>query len=85
MSESSPSTRKEASNLWKLLSSADKVTFAQGLEIAESMGGPIDFLLEGISVNDRTGELIRNPRCTTFFDGFSKVAYKSLLGKGQVR
>ena len=62
MSEPSPSTRKEASNLWKLLSSADKATFAQGLEIAESMGGPIDSFLEGISVNDRTGELIRNSR-----------------------
>jgi len=62
MIESSPSTRKEASNLWKLLSSADKATFAQGLEIAESMGAPMDSLLEGISVNGRTGELIRNSR-----------------------
>lgn len=62
MSESSPTSRKEASNLWKLLSSADKETFAQGLEIAKSMGGPIDSFLEGVSVNDRTGELIRNSR-----------------------
>jgi hypothetical protein len=62
MSESTPSTRKQASNLWKLLSSADKATFAQGLAIAESMGAPMDALLEGISVNERTGELIRNSR-----------------------
>ena len=62
MSANSPSTRKEASNLWKLLSSADKATFAQGLAIAESMGAPMDALLEGISVNERTGELIRNSR-----------------------
>ena len=62
MSASSPSTRKETSNLWKLLSSSDKATFAQGLAIAESMGAPMDALLEGICVNERTGELIRNSR-----------------------
>ena len=62
MSESSIPSRKEASNLWKLLTSADKATFAQGMEIADSMAAPIDSLLEGISVNDRTGELIRNSR-----------------------
>ena len=32
------------------------------MQIAESMGAPMDALLEGISVNDRTGELIRNAR-----------------------
>jgi hypothetical protein len=62
MNETTASTRKQASNLWKLLSSADKATFAQGLEIAESMGAPLDSFLEGISVNERTGELIRNTR-----------------------
>ena len=62
MSESSSATRKQVSNLWKLLSSADKATFVQGLEIAESMGAPMESLLEGICVNERTGELIRNSR-----------------------
>ena len=61
MSESS-SPRKDASKLWKLLSASDKATVAQGMQIAESMGAPMDALLEGISVNDRTGELIRNAR-----------------------
>jgi hypothetical protein len=32
------------------------------MQVAESMGAPMDALLEGISVNDRTGELIRNAR-----------------------
>ena len=62
MSESSSSPRKDASKLWKLLSASDKATVAQGMQIAESMGAPMDALLEGISVNDRTGELIRNAR-----------------------
>jgi hypothetical protein len=61
MSESS-SPRKDASKLWKLLSASDKATVAQGMQIAESMGAPMDALFEGISVNDRTGELIRNAR-----------------------
>jgi hypothetical protein len=62
MSESSIPSRKEASNLWKLLSSADKATFEQGMEIADSIGAPIESLLEGISINERTGEFIRNSR-----------------------
>lgn len=62
MSESPSSPRKDASKIWKLLSASDKATVAQGMQIAESMGAPMDALLEGISVNDRTGELIRNAR-----------------------
>ncbi len=62
MPESRPSARKEASNLWKLLSASDKATVEQGMQIAESMGAPVEALLEGVSVNDRTGELIRNAR-----------------------
>ena len=62
MPKTSSSPRKDASKLWKLLSAADKATVAQGMQIAESMGGPMDSLLEGVSVNDRTGELIRNAR-----------------------
>ena len=62
MSESPSSPRKDASKIWKLLSASDKATVAQGMQIAESMGAPMDSLLEGISVNDRTGELIRNAR-----------------------
>ncbi len=62
MPESRPSTRKDASNLWKLLSAPDKASVAQGMQIAESMGAPMEALLEGVAVNDRTGELIRNAR-----------------------
>ena len=62
MPETPSSSRKDASKLWKLLSASDKATVAQGMQIAESMGAPMDALLEGISVNERTGELIRNAR-----------------------
>lgn len=62
MPETPSSPRKDASKLWKLLSAPDKATVAQGMQIAESMGAPMDALLEGISVNERTGELIRNAR-----------------------
>ncbi len=62
MPESRPSPRKEASNLWKLLSAPDKATVDQGMQIAESMGAPMAAWLEGVAVNDRTGELIRNAR-----------------------
>lgn len=62
MPESPSSPRKDASKLWKLLSATDKATVAQGMQIAESMGAPMEALLEGVSVNDRAGELIRNAR-----------------------
>ena len=62
MPETPSSSRKDASKLWKLLSAPDKATVAQGMQIAESMGAPMDALLEGLSVNERTGELIRNAR-----------------------
>ena len=98
MIESSSSNRKEASNLWKLLSSSDKATFEQGLAIAESMGAPMESLLEGISVNERTGELIRNARFSGTKDAqpqldrvllhqLSLAESKSVIGKlrAQVR
>jgi hypothetical protein len=62
MPETPSSPRKDASKLWKLLSATDKATVAQGMQIAESMGAPMEALLDGVTINDRTGELIRNAR-----------------------
>lgn len=73
MPESPSSPRKDASKLWKLLSAADKGTVPQGMLIAESMGVPMAALLEGIFVNDRTGELIRNARFSGTQDAQSQL------------
>jgi Leucine-rich repeat (LRR) protein len=59
-------SRKDIANLWKMLSSNEDLVVQQGIEIIVAMGDPgqnaVEMLLEGVSVNARTGEIVRNNR-----------------------
>jgi hypothetical protein len=57
-------TRAEAVSLWKLVTSGQAALVDQALVISESMGEPVHAWLEGLAVNERTGEVMRNIRFT---------------------
>ena len=52
----------EAAALWKLLSSRELATIEQGLSLATALETTTDELLEGVSVDASTGELLRGKR-----------------------
>ena len=53
---------RESSNIWKLLSAKDLISVSQGLELARLLPEEVGTLLEGLSINERTGEILRNAR-----------------------
>jgi hypothetical protein len=53
---------RDSANIWKLLTGKDLVSVTQGLELARLLPEEVSGLLEGLSINDRTGEILRNPR-----------------------
>jgi hypothetical protein len=55
-------TSRDSSNIWKLLTAKDAASVTQGLELARLLPDEVGTLLNGLSINDRTGEILRSPR-----------------------
>lgn len=55
-------TSRDSSNIWKLLTAKDAASITQGLELARLLPDEVGILLNGLSINDRTGEILRSPR-----------------------
>jgi hypothetical protein len=62
MTAKEKNSKRDSANIWKLLTSKDVISVTQGLELARLLPDEVSPLLDGLSINDRTGEILRNAR-----------------------
>jgi Leucine-rich repeat (LRR) protein len=62
MKKSGKSLPQESANLWKMLTAKEAEIVVQGLHLASALPQEASILVEGVTINERTGELLRSPR-----------------------
>jgi hypothetical protein len=62
MATKEKNSKRDSANIWKLLTSKDVISVTQGLELARLLPDEVSPLLDGLSINERTGEILRNAR-----------------------